>query len=123
MEKTVIKGKIVTIGTIRESQNGSSYCDISLVRENRELGTAETFKGIFFFKGEIPLKINQEFELSSWVHSNGTNMFNLHELKKSFQKSFNKDYEAMKMAIQLVCNGKVPLEKIKDCRDFLKKHF
>jgi hypothetical protein len=112
--KEEIKGIVTIIGEKITAKSGSTYCRITLDKGQ---------SGILFFKFDVPIQLNQEVTLTATKKEDGSYLFNLpSERKGGFRpQQTNKDLESLKLAVQLVCAGKIELAQLENWIIYLKQ--
>jgi hypothetical protein len=113
--KEEIKGIVTIIGEKITAKSGSTYCRITLDKGQQ---------GILFFKFDVPIQLNQEVTLTATKKEDGSYLFNLPTARTGggFRApQINKDLEALKLAIQLVCAGKIELAQLENWIIYLKQ--
>jgi hypothetical protein len=108
-----MKQAVTKIGEPKTSSNGNNYCLITL---------ADGTEGLFFFRGNQPLQLNQEYEFEIKPQEGKIPIIKLAGERKQFQprQTINKDLEVLKMAVDLACAGKIEVQKIAEWKNYLK---
>ncbi len=117
MSEYLVKGHDV----VKESALGNKYCFITI---SALTGNAETFKALYFFKGDFDLKIGEKYELDVKDGSQPNQKIANKPRKKNWSGGGNrgmsfdeqKRLKAMELAVNMVIANKVEmkdLEKVK----------
>ena len=110
-----MKQVVAKINEPKTSSNGNHYCLITL---------ADGTEGLFFFKGNLPIQPNQEYDFEVKPQEGRIPILKLAGKRKQFQpRGINKDLEALKLSVELAKSGKIPLAKIPDWKDYFLKLF
>ena len=117
MSEYLVKG----FDVVKESASGNKYCFITI---SGVTGNAETFKALYFFKGDFDLSIGEKYELDIKDGKELGQKIANKPKKKGFGGGYSKDptfdelkrLKAMELAVNMVIANKVEmkdLEKIK----------